>query len=140
MIKMKLLALFAFLSVFTLFSCVNKKQIEDLNAKIDAQTKLLEEKTKIMEENLNNQTSLFYETVGKTIPIVVPEESQKKFEDLVSRVNESFSDIENEQKFYEALSLYKEYINKTAPWIQDSQSAELFELKGDLDYIKINID
>ncbi|WP_406033570.1 hypothetical protein [Treponema saccharophilum] len=140
MIKMKLLALFAFLSVFTLFSCVNKKQIEDLNAKIDAQTKLLEEKTKIMEENLNNQTSLFYETVGKNIPIVVPEESQKKFEDLVSRVNESFSDIENEQKFYEALSLYKEYINKTAPWIQDSQSAELFELKGDLDYIKINID
>lgn len=143
--KKELLIIMA--SSLLFLGCGNKKQFEELTARIEEQSKVLQDLsesmealTKTMESGIENQTSLLYRTIGDVLPVVVPEENLKQFENLKSKISVAYSDKENEQKFNDALEGYKNYIGKTAPWIQESQAEELMEAKYDLDFIKINVD
>lgn len=124
----KILVLFFFAGILFV-GCVKKEQIEELNLKLD---NVIEQ----VDNQLNTQTSLFYKVIGENIPVVVPEESQKKMDNLLKSINNLSTNL-NDETLNESINLYLEYIKTTAPWIQEEKTEEIFFSKHSIDYYTI---
>ncbi len=110
-------------------SCVKKEQIEELNSKID-------NLATDVNVQLNNQTALFNKVIGEAIPVIVPEESQKKLETLLDSIK-LLSENLNDENLENFVNLYLDFIKTTAPWIQETVSEEIFYAKYSIDYYTI---
>lgn len=127
--KINKILVFIFFAGILFVGCVKKEQIEELNLKLD---NVIEQ----VDNQLNTQTSLFYKVIGENIPVVVPEESQKKMDNLLKSINNLSTNL-NDETLNESVSLYLEYIKTTAPWIQEEKTEEIFFSKYSIDYYTI---
>lgn len=127
--KINKILIFIFFAGILFVGCVKKEQIEELNLKLD---NVIEQ----VDNQLNTQTSLFYKVIGENIPVVVPEESQKKMDNLLKSINELSINL-NDETLNESINLYLEYIKTTAPWIQEEKTEEIFFSKHSIDYYTI---
>lgn len=127
--KINKILVFIFFAGILFVGCVKKKQIEELNLKLD---NVIEQ----VDNQLNTQTSLFYKVIGENIPVVVPEESQKKMDNLLKSINNLSTNL-NDETLNESINLYLEYIKTTAPWIQEEKTEEIFFSKYSIDYYTI---
>lgn len=118
-----------FFCTFVFLSCVKQEQIEELNLKIDNAVQQVD-------NQINTQTALFYRIIGDNIPVVVPEESQKKMDNLLKSINELSINL-NDETLNESINLYLDYIKNTAPWIQEEKTEEIFFSKHSIDYYTI---
>jgi len=70
----------------------------------------------------------------------VPEEAQKRLTELSEKTTALIDTNEiDEKKFDEDFELYINYVSTVSPWIQEEQVTDLFQVKYDLDYLKILI-
>lgn len=121
---------FCFLIFFSVISCSSKREI----------LAAIEENNKKLSESIETQTALFYRTVGEAIPVVVPEEAQKRLTELSEKTTVLIDTNEiDEKKFDEDFELYINYVSTVSPWIQEEQVTDLFQVKYGLDYLKILI-
>lgn len=127
--KINKILVFIFFAGILFVGCVKKEQIEELNLKLD---NVIEQ----VDNQLNTQTSLFYKIIGENIPVVVPEESQKKMDNLLKSINELSINL-NDETLNESINLYLDYIKNTAPWIQEEKTEEIFFSKHSIDYYTI---
>ena len=124
------LIFFCPLLFFSVISCSSKREI----------LAAIEENNKKLSESIETQTALFYRTVGEAIPVVVPEEAQKRLTELSEKTTALIDTNEiDEKKFDEDFELYINYVSTVSPWIQEEQVTDLFQVKYDLDYLKILI-
>lgn len=70
----------------------------------------------------------------------MPEEAQKRLTELSEKTTALIDTNEiDEKKFDEDFELYINYVSTVSPWIQEEQVTDLFQVKYDLDYLKILI-
>lgn len=113
----------------TLVSCVKQEQIDELNSKIDSINNNIE-------IQLNNQTALFYKVIGDSLPVVIPEESQKKLDALLNAVRELPENL-NDETLKKSVNLYLDFIKTTVPWVQEAASDDILYSKYSIDYYTI---
>ncbi|WP_294427938.1 hypothetical protein [uncultured Treponema sp.] len=127
----KILLVFIFiliLSVFS-FSFSNYRKTETINQN-------LEKMSSSFSDEIKNQTSIFYRVIGEQIPVVIPEDKKAQLQALINKLPTISLKIAVDQ-YEEAYKLYSSYLKSTAPWIQEEQSNELFEIKLILDFCAI---
>ncbi len=90
-----------------------------------------------MNEQVSNQTALFYRTIGEKIPVVVPEDDKQKFSQLKTKADDCFAAETLGTELKSAKELYYDFVKTTAPWVQDELFADISTVKYELDYLSI---
>lgn len=83
--------------------------------------------------DLQNQTALFYKTIGEVIPVVVPEEYKSKFIEIQNAYLKAKETLDTKDCEY-ARNQYTEFIKSTPPWIQDELNSEIVNIHYGLGY------
>lgn len=113
-----------------------QESIESSQAVLVSSVQEFNETSKIIRDNSDSQTALLYRTIGDVLPVVVPDKSRAEFETVKQAVATLRNQI-NDDNLSKAVELYTDFIQTTAPWIQEELSQEILEAKNDIDYSSI---
>ena len=112
------------------------KSIAGMHESIGSTTQKFNELSQNINNNIESQTALLHRTIGDVLPVVVPEKSRAEFDAVKQAVAELKGDMSDEN-LSAAVDLYTDFIQTTAPWIQQELTSEIMEAKATIDYCSI---
>lgn len=112
------------------------KSIAGMQESIGSTTQKFNELSQNINNNIESQTALLHRTIGDVLPVVVPEKSRAEFDAVKQAVAELKGDMSDEN-LSAAVDLYTDFIQTTAPWIQQELTSEIMEAKATIDYCSI---
>lgn len=134
----KVLKLVLIVATFALIIIIfiKQKRIDELNARLDVLTAKIDQTMEELDTQLTNQSTLFYKTIGETLPVVVPEKSKEELNELLTLLHDMSANL-TEEKLTESVDRYMKYIKNTPPWIQEATAEDVLYAKYTIDYYTI---
>ena len=87
---------------------------------------------------LHNQSAIINRSIGKAIPVIVPNMYQEKMASIEAKCN--LSNLpSNREAVLQIENDYRDYIITTPPWIQEQQITQLLNLRFSIQFAKIKV-
>lgn len=112
------------------------QSIDTMQETLNSTTQKFNELSQNINNNIESQTALLHRTIGDVLPVVVPEKSRAEFDAVKQSVAVLKNDMSDEN-LSTAVDLYTDFIQTTAPWIQEELTSEIMEAKSAIDYCAI---